>query len=129
MYALMATPRTPPKACFRVSRRASRTTASSSVRPKAEYEERPRFLVTVKTTTKAKPGTVMSTMPRTPPKASISEVSTPVPPPAPSGSAPPSGPAPVLPPPPCLPPPLTRAYSDPTGRSSYRGLKSTRRPR
>lgn len=70
-----ATPKTPLKACLTVSRMTSRTTTSTRETASAAIADRCRFLLTVKTVTKSRPGTTVSTMPRTPPKASKSAAS------------------------------------------------------
>ncbi len=70
-----ATPKTPLKACLTVSFIASRTTTRISDRASAAIAAMCRFLLTVKIATKSRPGRTVSTMPRTPPKASNSAAS------------------------------------------------------
>ncbi len=70
-----ATPKTPLKACLTVSRRIRRTAASTSETASAAIAEMCRSLLTVKIVTNSRPGTTVSTMPRTPPNASNSAAS------------------------------------------------------
>ncbi len=111
-----ATPKTPLNACLTVSFIASRTTTSTTDTARAAIADMCRSLLSVKMVTKSRPGSTVSTMPRTPPNASNSAAS--VTARASSASVVSSV---------GLSSDVT-GYSRPRGLSSYFGLKSTRRP-